>query len=131
MTAFYIAPYKPTDWESATSDLVIDPTSYKEKMLERWPESEFFSTSPELPLQWMISSFSEGDEMPPHGIGSLHADMQIVSFDTPYSEFFLWHRSVIQSQHDLYLFNDSSLESLKLEPDTTFDEIEEFINTGS
>ena len=75
-----------------------------------------------------ISSLSESGELTPLTKGALHADTQIVSFDTPYSDFFLWHRSVVPIEHDLYLFNDSSWESLKLDPDTTLDEIKKFVS---
>jgi hypothetical protein len=127
VTAFFVAPYEPSEWRESHSDLRIDPTFYKERMLERWPETKFFQTSPDVPLQWMIN-IRDKSGVGVHGtIGMLHNDFQVVSCDTPFEEFFVWHRSLMPSKYKLFLFNDSSCESLELKPETSLDEVKQFI----
>ena len=133
MTTFFIAPYEPSedpaDWEDLRhrSDLSIDPEEYRQLLIERWPSTTFFQRSDISPLEWEIR-VEEPDQSGAYGtIGMLHGDLQVVSVETPFEEFFLWHREIISNEHRLFLFNDSSYESLELTEQTTLREIQEFV----
>jgi hypothetical protein len=133
MTSFIIAPYPPIDdpskWDelSSLNDLKIDPNKYREEMKNTWPMVEFFSTSNKIPLQWMIN-IPNADTAGIEGtIGMLHSDLQVVSFDTPYEPFFLWHRQFIDIKHKLYLFNTSSWKYLELKVNTSLEDISGFV----
>jgi hypothetical protein len=133
MSTFFIAPYEPTDdpsrWEAlkTTSDLRIDPTWYREQLVRRWADIEFFEIPSPRPLHWSLYTKAEGGELIPQGSGSLQANLQVISMGTPVEEFFLWHRSIIPRNYRLFLFNDSSWDSLELTPGTTIEEISRFI----
>ena len=127
MTTFFIAPYEPQKWETAKSDLRIDPNWYRERLLEKWPEVLFFKTSPNVYLLNWELSISPGPTGSVGGIGGLQTNQQIVSMSTPFEEFFLWHRQIIPGQYRLYLFNDSSWDSLELTADTTIEDIQQFV----
>lgn len=137
MTTFFITPYEPTDdetkWKAlkTASDLRIDPVLYKQQMLERWPDTQFFSTSEKMALQWSLYTRSGEGTLIPGGIGSLYGNLQIVAMETPNEAFFLWHRSVIPDEYPLFLFNSSSWNSLKLTPDITIETIERFVGGRS
>jgi len=124
MTTFFIAPYEPQRWETAKSDLQIDPDWYRKRLLERWPGIVFSKISPEdYLLEWGIPVSTAGAAI--HG--GLQTNQNIVDLDTPFEEFFLWHRQIIPGQYRLYLFNDSSWGSLELTVDTTIEEIQQFV----
>jgi len=133
MTSFFIAPYEPTDdpsrWEAlkTASNLKIDPASYRQRLLDKWPHTKFFRTSDILALQWSLYIETKEGSIVPGPIAALHGDYQVVSLDTPYEEFFLWHRSVIPSMHALFLFNSSSWDSLELTSGITLEEIQRFV----
>ena len=133
MTSFFIAPYEPTDdpnkWEElkTASNLKIDPVSYRQRLLEKWPYTKFFRTSDTLALQWSLYIETKEGVIVPGSVAALHGDYQVVSLDTPYEEFFLWHRSVIPSVHALFLFNSSSWDSLELTSETTLKETQRFV----
>lgn len=133
MTSFFIAPYEPTDdpekWEElkTASNLKIDPVSYRQQLLQQFPHTKFFRTSDTLALQWSLYIETKEGDIVPSSIAALHGDYQVVSLDTPCEEFFLWHRSVIPSEHALFLFNSSSWDSLELTSETTLEEIQRFV----
>jgi hypothetical protein len=45
-TSFFVAPYEPDSWESAPSDLRIDPEQYRRQMQQEWPEAAIQSPPP-------------------------------------------------------------------------------------
>ena len=123
MTTFFIVPYRPTEWKTATSDLNIDPDWYQERLLEKWPKTQFWDpTSDWNVLQWSICA---KDWRGP--ISELHKDLQIVSMSAPFLEFINWHRYLIPSQYELYLTSDSSSEFLELLQDTSAEDINSFL----
>jgi len=127
MTQFFIAPYQPTDdsslWEALAtqSDLHINVAEYRKLLIQRWSAIEFLPTTA-FSLQWGIPVSTSGA----HIYGALHTDKQVISIDTPFEEFFLWHRGVIPSKHKLFLFNDSAWNSIELTDHTTAEDIERF-----
>jgi hypothetical protein len=132
LTIFFISPYKPIDDPEKcalriASDLKIDPKYYRRQLFKDWPMVQFIRTSNIASLQWIIripsaEGFVEGT------IGMLHQNLQVVSFDTPYEPFFLWHRQIVDSRHRLYLSNSSSMDYMELKPDVTVEEIRQFIS---
>jgi hypothetical protein len=124
-TGFFVAPYRPTDWQTAASSLRIDPERYRSLLKEKWGDNIRFLQEEHSALAWDLRFYSE-DGTTQGSFGRLFGDLQIVALETPYEEFFLWHRSVIEGDHRLFLFNASSPESLELGSDTTMDEIRRF-----
>jgi hypothetical protein len=122
MTTFFIAPFRPADWQVSKSDLRIDPDWYRQRLTEDWPGIEFRATAGPSSLEWDFLVTQEGARI----FGMLDSGLQVVSTDTPYEEYFLWHRSAITDQYELYLFNDSSLDSLQLTTRTTIEELKRF-----
>ncbi len=102
MTQFFVAPYQPTSdpakWESlkTESDLRIDANNYEQALRERWPGIEFLIPTRFL-LQWGILVSPAGARI----YGALHKDQQVVSIDSPFEEFLLWHRGIIPSKYRL------------------------------
>lgn len=122
MTAFYIAPYHPGNWTSAKSDLRIDPDWYKKCLSDNWIGIKFYSDEKSIPLAWDTPTAYSGVFV----YGILHNNLQVVSLDAPFEEFFLWHRKIISNKYDLYLFNDSSPNKLKLISEITIEDIRMF-----
>ena len=127
MTTFFISPYDPKEWETAKSDLRIDPNWYRDLLLEKWPEVIFFETSPSVYLLNWELSISQDPTGSVGGIDGLQTNQQIVSMSTPFEEFFLWHRRIIPGLYRLYLFNDGSWDSLELKADTIIEDIRQFV----
>jgi hypothetical protein len=124
-TRFFIAPYKPTEWEEASSDLRIDPQEYREKLLERWPDAETYLTlaGPYSLLEWQLFQRDE------FGLsGALMKDRMTVSFDAhlEFIKYILWYRAFVPASYQLFLFNSSSLESFELKSSVTGQELEGF-----
>jgi hypothetical protein len=130
VTDFLITPHEPTGRQQGSSDLRIDPATYKEQMLENWPEAQFADTFSKA-LQWILYTVSERGTLVPHGIGSLHADLQTVIVDTPYERFFLWHRQFVSCHHRLFLYNTGTSEWIELTPDIALEDIEAFCGRRS
>jgi hypothetical protein len=124
MATYFITPYKPTEWETAHSDLQIDPAEYKHQIITHWPETEFYTPSGRVSLEWGIPESKGGARI--HG--GLHDDRQVISLDTPFEKFFLWHRSVIPNQYKLFIFHESTWESLELTGDTTLEDIQKYVD---
>src|SRR6266487_841903 len=129
MATFFVAPYRPEEKESPAlevlpeiSSLRIDPTEYQALLLKKWPGISFDSSSYIL-LGWFLQITKEGAKI----IGGLEEDQQTVFLDTPFDEFFLWHRSIIPPQYELYLFHEGSWDNLELKPNTSLEEIQRFI----
>jgi hypothetical protein len=127
MSTFFIAPYQPSEWESARSKLRIDPETYREKLLERWPETEFLDPSEGLLLEWSLYEMNSEGIRVPLGLGALHADHQVLSMNTPVEEFFQWHRQIVEAEHRLYLFEGGSAKNVELKQGLTLEEIEDFV----
>ena len=129
MTTFVMAPYKPSEWQSniSISDLRIDPAIYMEQLLKKWPNAQLLHTSANFPLQWILYTESGAHSLDSRGVGSLHSNLQVVYLDTPYEEFFLWHRSVIPARYRLFLFNVSSLDSLEITSNMTMEDLRKFL----
>lgn len=122
MTSFYVAPFRPSDWETVKSDLQIDPDWYKRRLSQDWPGIEFLASMGLSSLVWGFLVTRAGARI----FGMLDSGLQVVSTDTPYEEYFLWHRSVIEKQYDLFLFNDSSPDSLQLTSRTKIGDLRHF-----
>jgi hypothetical protein len=125
MTTFLITTRVPAQHEEAVGDLRIDPATYRAQLVERWPHTQF-KEAPGFPLQWILYTRSEEGVEVAQGIGKLHNDLQTVTVDTPYEEFFLWHREVVPPRQRLFLYDLSSMRSLELTVDITFQTVEEF-----
>lgn len=122
MTAFYIAPFAPHNDNVYHSDLKIDSAWYQKQLLDEWTGVKFYHPTPEASLAWDLPGTLKDYFI----YGILHQNLQVVSVDTPYEEFFLWHRRIIPTNYKLYLFNNSSLRSLELKLNTKIDEIRRF-----
>ena len=129
MTTFSISLYRPeerdamaTEIMKKTSDLRIDPAEYQALLLERWPGISAYSPPQYVLLEWVFPVTREGAGP----IGGLE-DNQTVFLDTPFDEFFLWHRSIIPAQYQLFLFHEGSWDTLALKPETSLEEIRRFI----
>lgn len=130
MTTFIVAPFRPEERESTaveivrtTSDLRIDPASYKALLMERWPGISVYSPPQYVLLEWVFPVTEEGAGL----IGGLEYDQQTVFLDAPRDEFFLWHRSVVPGKYRLFLFHEGSWDTLELKVDTSLEETQRFI----
>ena len=106
MATFFIGPYRPKERDAMatkvirkSNDLRIDPVEYQALLLERWPGISVYSPPQYVLLEWVFPVTREGAGP----IGDLE-DNQTVFLDTPFGEFFLWHRSIIPAQYQLFLF---------------------------
>ncbi len=128
-TKFYIAPYKPSDWENQGSDIKINSDHLQDAINTRWIAATFKDKNLDrfYELEWRLppenNSFA--------GLwGGLRKDMRTVEFDTgpkrSFIDFILWYRSYISSQQVLYLFNSSDLKSLELKTEVTEEDIVKF-----
>ena len=124
--SFFISPFDPAIWEQEepdpypTSTLYIDPEEYSRKILHRFP----YATKPRSEKwNWWLD-----DPTGPGASVLLHPDRQIVSFSLGenFLDFILWHRGFVPEDHDLFLFNSSSWDSLLLTKNTTHDEVRLF-----
>jgi hypothetical protein len=135
MATYFIAPFEPVNdpeqWEDLkrASDLVIDPDFYKEQLSEAWPLAEIFDPVGTEILSWSLN-VEEEDGIVPGVIGAVQGNRQIVTLDAPNVDFFLWHRSVIPEKYRLWLFTDTSWNSIELQHDTTAGAIREYIKSS-
>lgn len=119
---FFVAPYRPTDWETANSNLRIKPEIYRKQLAEKWPDIAFYESGPTTLLAWGLK-VGENARL----YGGLQDNQQIVWLDFPHAQFFLWHRTVIPISYPLFLFSTSSWDSLELTSETTFEEVQFFV----
>lgn len=120
-THFYITPYPPAEWEERTTDLVINPAHYKELLFQKWPNAKIFKeTSTVLAFGILMPN----SEVYIYG----RVKKFWVCLETRFEEFFLWHRSVIPSDYQLFLFRTSSWDALELKLDTTIEEVKAFFS---
>lgn len=129
MATFFIAPYRPKERDAMatkiirkTIDLRIDPVEYQALLLERWSGISVYSRPQYVLLEWVFPATREGAGP----IGGLE-DNQTVFLDTPFDEFFLWHRTIIPAQYQLFLFHEGSWDTLELKPEISLEEIRRFI----
>ena len=129
MSTFFISPYRPEERDAMatkiirkTSDLRIDLVEYKALLLERWPGISVYSPPQYVLLEWVFPVTREGAGP----VGGLENN-QTVFLDTPFDEFFLWHRTIIPAQYQLFLFHEGSWDTLELKPEITLEEIQSFI----
>lgn len=118
---FFVAPYKPSEWETIITDLYLDPSIYGEKMRLEWSDVVFYDPHAGTSLAWGLLG---QNKVRIHG--ALQDNNQVVWLDFPIIRFFLWHRSVIPDKYDLFIFRDSSWDSLKLTKESTYDDIRRF-----
>ena len=118
---FFVAPYKPTEWEKASIDLEIDPTVYREHLQNKWPSIVFYEAESGTLLAWGI--LGSGNN---RIYGALQDNHQIIWLEFPLDEFFLWHRSVIPAKYPLFLFRSSSWDSIELTSETVLEDILRF-----
>jgi hypothetical protein len=124
---FFIGPFDPSLWQKGNpqpvpeTDLEVDPCSFRDQLLQRWPETE---RNPSLDQCFFLKSGEkQGIEV------YLQSNRQYVSFTWTgyfFHEFILWYRSFIPEKYPLYLFNSSSWNSLALSNFTKLDDIIEF-----
>lgn len=130
MTSYFITPFDPNitrNGELDNVDLIIDPEYYRQQLLLKWPGTKIVESTVGFSLQWVLWDILKDGQLESCGIGQLHRDKQIVSVDTPYEEYFLWHRKLVPSRYQLFLFNESDItKNLKLMPDMTIDTIEHY-----
>ena len=130
MTSYFITPFDPNinqKWDMKNIDLVIDSEYYRQQLLLKWPETKIIEPAGDMSLQWVLWNILKNGQLESCGIGDLHKDKQIVSIDTPYEEYFLWHRIIVPSRYQLFLFNESDItKTLELKPDITIDLIKRF-----
>ncbi len=124
--SFFIGPFDPALWQYGdpdpvpTTDFRINPGAYSNQLLGRWPHAKSY---PGTVGSWTLD---EPNEPGTHIM--LHRDLLDVSFSpgANFTDFILWHRHLVPSQYLLFLFKDSSWDSLKLHIDTTRHEIQHF-----
>jgi hypothetical protein len=122
---FVITPYQPSTWETASSDLRIDPVEFQKRLLEAWPDADV-KLSSKGRVRWTIPEKGSSGFY-----GSLHPNHQIVTFNPgnwiTFKDFVLWYRRLVPDEYELHFFNTSSWDSLIITSSTTLDDIEEFI----
>ncbi|HEU4326906.1 MAG TPA: hypothetical protein VFS21_27450 [Roseiflexaceae bacterium] len=128
---FFINPFTPTNWQSQTSNLRIDPADYEQALRSEWPDAEIAVPPPasSYALTWRLRT-NEAIGLS----GGLQRDQQTVSFgvsDAATHAFIHWHRCYVPPQHDLFLHSTASEQHLALTADTTAQEIEAFISRRS
>jgi hypothetical protein len=121
---YYIAPCNPVEWQTSQSDLIIDPVKYRQQLEDKWAGIKFHEPSEYSLLAWSLLVSEEGAMI----YGALQNNKQIVWLEFPHIDFFLWHRSVISSKHNLFLFTASSFNSLELKMDTARETVEQFLS---
>ncbi len=134
-TKFFIAPYSPAAWKSEDnttdkpiSNLRIDATEYYKYLLGKWKDATIHSQpSPGCLLEWSLP-LETGEYI---GLeGCLQENQQIIEFGTgpkkSFLDFIISHRGFISDEHQLYLFNSSSWDSLELTSSTTEQDIINF-----
>jgi hypothetical protein len=134
--SFWLTPYDPksignvSELPRSADDLQIAPEWYAEQMRIRWPEIQFFSTSPDLmALQWDLILPIDNPPAVEGCIGSLHNDGYTISFTGFYKPFILWHRSVIPEKYPLYFWTAYDItRSLHLDLNTTAEDIDMFMD---
>jgi hypothetical protein len=120
---FFITPYEPTEWQSASSTLRIDLEEFGERFLKQWPEGKTERTSAGG-LSWFVPEKGSAGFF-----GELQSNQQIVSFGpgnwSVYVDFVLWYRALVPQQYRLFLFTSNSFDSLELTSETTRQDIAE------
>jgi hypothetical protein len=128
--SYFITALDPQVWRyldevslKATSDLSIDPETYKQELLSRWSDAEVWTFKGSLMLlEWTL--YHTGMD------GNLHPDKQTVAFRAGKGlvEYVLWHRAVISPTYTLYLWAENSWgKALDLHIDTTAEEVVNFL----
>jgi len=127
MISFFVAPFRPDNWESAVSDLRIAPESYCKQMRQQWPHANIYSPPPDstYALRWELN-----EEEQLGAAGGLQKDQQVVEI-SPYPQtsflgFVLWHRAAVSNKYRLFLFSSSSLDYLELTFQTTAEDVKQF-----
>jgi hypothetical protein len=124
MLPYFLIPYEPSQWQTAHSDLVIEPQLYQKAMQKQWPQVRVLNNVRIYLLWWEIH---KGDYQ---FTGGLQSSKQIVSL-TPSSgkclnNFVLWHRQFVGRQTALFLTWEGTWDSLEIKADTTPAEISAF-----
>lgn len=134
MSTYFIAPFEPLDkpqeWEIlvSSSGLLIEPSEYSQRLLQRWPHTQIQDEVSDDLLVWTIFEYSNSVRIS-RGTGNLQSNAKIVAHSSPYVEFFLWHRETTPGEHRLWLFSDASWNSLELKQATTTQmEIQHFLS---
>ncbi len=125
MSAFFILPFKPAEWETSKSDLQIDPERYRKQLEETWPKVEFSGNTPTYYVLFWGLPFQSEESIIYMG---LQKNLQIVSMDEVHPEYILWHRKIIPAKYPLYLneLGQNPDDILELTGQTTFDDIVKF-----
>lgn len=134
MATYFVAPFQPVrdpaTWEELMhlSNLTIDVDSYKGQLVAQWPQTKIHPNVGGEILLWTLFE-AEANSIACRGIGTIQSNRQIVTFDSPYVDFFLWHRTMIPQEHRLWLFKDTSWNNLEMRSDTLWEEIAQFFKT--
>ena len=124
---YFIIPYRPEAWQSARSDIAVEPREYEQSLMAEWSEAESYLPSDDSAyvLRWKI--LEDGETIL---FGGLQADLQTVSIEPAnryaLTRFAIWHRTVIPSDQELYLTWEGVQESLEITGETTAEEIVSF-----
>jgi hypothetical protein len=122
MSGYIILPFKPSEWETTSVTLQIDPKRYRKRLIETWPKIVFFEPpTVDYVLFWGL----------PERLGTpicmgLQKNLQIISMDEAHPEYILWHRSFVPNKHLLYLYDLDKNEILELTDQTIFEDIIKF-----
>jgi len=132
---YIVAPYTPDEWESAQSDLKIDPVWYKDKLTNRWPNIEFYDPQEVYGDKIVHPALMWGLPVPykTHITCQLHHELQRISLDIGVAEFFVWHRKIIDNKYRLYIYklfimSVTEHDYLELTSDISIEDIREFRN---
>ena len=127
MAMYYITPYRPlewSDWEKRlelSKTLRIDPDWYKDQLQKQWPNIEFYD-----PISKISVLLWRSPDLP---VSFLHSNLYTVVLDDPDTAFFVWHRSIIPNEYQLFVWNESGEEDVvELDTGMTEEEFDRYLH---
>lgn len=144
MITCLFAPYKLSQWETATNSFTIDPIWYEQLLRQHWSNIKIFPEDIYL-LSWDTSEITRTDEGTPEVINGFHGglakDRQIISikptsleqvaFNDLY-DFICWHRSIIPAEAKIFFTYTAidawSKKNLEITSNTTQKEVLDFLS---
>ena len=97
----FLIPFQPDEWETAKSNLKIDPSELKNAILEKWPDTTIYPKN-DLTTELLLWSFNHKGG--PGRNMELLSGGQIVhlGIDAYLFEFIHWYRSFIPNKYRFY-----------------------------